>query len=131
MANLSTQKVGQWGERKAARHYRSVGYRIVEQNWRVVHKEIDLIVQNDAYIVFVEVKTRTSDFMRPAAAVNHEKRRLLINAARSYLRRHPTNKQPRFDVVEIYATKNESAKWFEKKIKLDKITVIQSAFGLS
>ena len=128
---VSTMEIGQWGERVAAKHYKAQGYRIVEQNWRVVHKEIDLIAENRDYIVFVEVKTRSSDFMRPAAAVTHDKQRLLINAARSYLRQHPTDKQPRFDVVEVYAAKNERKGWFVPKLKLQKITVIPGAFGLS
>jgi Holliday junction resolvase-like predicted endonuclease len=70
--------------------------------------------------------------LRPAAAVNREKQRLLINAARSYLRCHPTAKQPRFDVVEVYASKKEKRAWWcFSKFKADKITVIESAFGLS
>ena len=130
METTETKELGNWGERIAARHYQKHGYRVLERNWRVVHKEIDLIVEDLAYIVFVEVKTRSSSFLRPAAAVNHEKQRLLINAARSYLRYHPTDKQPRFDVVEIYASKKAKGFLFCPKFKLDKITVIESAFGL-
>lgn len=129
--DVSTGELGRWGERMAARHYRAEGYRIVAQNWRVIHKEIDLVVENQDYIVFVEVKTRTSSFLRPAAAVTRDKQRLLINAARSYLRQHPTEKQPRFDVVEIYAEVNPRRRWFSPKFKMQKITVIRNAFGLS
>ena len=131
MKDVSTKELGAWGEHMAARHYRAEGYRIVSQNWRVVHKEIDLIAENEDSLVFVEVKTRSTDFLRPAAAVTRDKQRLLINAARSYLRQHPTTKQPRFDVVEVYAEQNPNRTWFSSKFKMQKITVIRNAFGVS
>lgn len=129
MKKPSTQKIGRWGEAKAARYYRLLGYRVVRKNWHVVHKEIDLIVEDKTHLVFVEVKTRSTDFQRPAAAVTVEKQRLLISAAKSYLKQNPTNKQTRFDVVEVYATVTPHA-LLGHRIKLGKINAIQNAFGL-
>ena len=64
---------------------------------------MDLILRDDDCLVFVEVKTRSSeDWMRPAAAVNSERRRRLTRTALDYLRllKNPSVKV-RFDIVEV------------------------------
>ena len=93
---------GAWGEAVAAAYLRKKGYRIVQQNFSTRFGEIDLIVQDARYIVFVEVKTRKSDrFGAAREAVDLHKQRRLIATAEQWLQRNPTNLQPRFDVVEI------------------------------
>ena len=72
-------------------------------NFRSERGEIDLILRDQDCLVFVEVKTRSSeDWARPAAAVNAERRRRLTRTALDYLRllRNPTVKI-RFDIVEV------------------------------
>ena len=66
--------------------------------------EIDLIVANKRYLVFVEVKLRRSaDFARACEFVDARKQERLRTTASRYLSDHPTDLQPRFDVIEIYA----------------------------
>ena len=66
--------------------------------------EVDLIVQNRKYLVFVEVKLRKSDqFAQAREYVDLKKQDRLRVTASVYLSENPTNLQPRFDVVEIYA----------------------------
>ncbi len=106
------QALGKLGEEAAAQLYIKAGYRVVERNRHESHNEIDLIAENDTSLVFVEVKTRTqhpgvrSRFGRPALAVDAGKRHRTVLAAESYLRTHPTDRQPRIDVVEVYIGKS-------------------------
>lgn len=112
MSQTEQQLHGKIGEDAAAAYYEKDGFRVVERNYRVSHKEIDLIVENDEFLVFVEVKARVqaygarSRYGRPADAVNRKKRQLTVLAANAYLREHETHKQPRIDIVEVYLTKD-------------------------
>ena len=73
--------------------------------------EIDIIAENEVRILFVEVKSRyvseaSLHYGRPAAAVTWDKQKRIITAARAYLNAHPTNKAIRFDVAEIFLSKD-------------------------
>jgi putative endonuclease len=94
---------GALGERAAKRHLQQQGLKFLAANYRSHHGEIDLVFRQADCLVFVEVKTRSSeDWTRPAAAVNARKKRLLSQTALDYLR---LLKQPevkiRFDIVEV------------------------------
>lgn len=94
---------GQIGEMAARRYLCRLGYKLLTANFRSPRGEIDLVFQDNDCLVFVEVKARSSeDWMRPAAAVNARKRRLLSLTAFDYLRLlgKPQVKF-RFDVVEV------------------------------
>ena len=121
-------EVGIFGESKVARHYRFRFYRIRKKNYKIGHKEIDLIVENPVTLAFVEVKTRTQDptlpnAFPPSLAVDYEKRQNLIHAARAYLAIHPTAKRIRFDVAEVFTQISENG-----RIVLRKIRIIKDAF---
>lgn len=78
------------GERRAARHYRLHGYRLLAANVRAGGYELDLIVRRGRRIVFVEVKERASDgYGGPFAAIGPEKRRRVRRAADAWLAAHP------------------------------------------
>ena len=94
---------GDAGERAAKRHLQEHGLKFLIANFRSARGEIDLIFRDADCLVFVEVKTRSSeDWTRPAAAVNTRKRRLISLTALDYLRRlkYPEVKI-RFDIVEV------------------------------
>lgn len=95
--------LGVRGERAAARLLKRLGYMIVAHSERDRIGEIDLVAVDGKTIVFVEVKTRTSqDRGHPAEAVDQDKQRRLTRVALSYLRRHDLLEYPaRFDVVAI------------------------------
>jgi len=92
---------GRFGEERAAEHLRSLGYQIVEKNYRIRRGEIDIIARHRGDIVFVEVKTRKSDgFGAPAEAVGFRKQaRLKILAAAWLSSKGLSNANCRFDVV--------------------------------
>ena len=94
---------GELGEREARRHLRRKGLKFLTGNFRSGRGEIDLICRDGDCLVFVEVKTRSSEeWVRPAAAVDKERRQRLSRAALDYLRllRNPQVKI-RFDIVEV------------------------------
>lgn len=94
---------GRLGELAARRHLRRAGLKFLTANFRSPRGEIDLVFRDGDCLVFVEVKTRSSEnWTRPAAAVNARKRRLLSQTALDYLQRlgHPEIKI-RFDIVEV------------------------------
>jgi putative endonuclease len=94
---------GELGERAAKRHLKRQGLKFLVANFRSPRGEIDLIFRDEDCLVFVEVKTRSSEeWTRPAAAVNAERRRRLTRAALDYLRllQNPPVKL-RFDIVEV------------------------------
>jgi putative endonuclease len=94
---------GELGERAARRHLRRQGLKFLTANFRSDRGEIDLIFRDRDCLVFVEVKTRSSeDWVRPAAAVDERKRRLLSQCALDYLKllKNPPVKI-RFDIVEV------------------------------
>lgn len=95
---------GAWGERLAAAMLRKQGYKIVATNWSCRFGEIDVIAENREFLVFAEVKLR-KDASHGAARefVGSAKQERLRSTAQLYLCEYPTEKQPRFDVVEIYA----------------------------
>ena len=96
--------MGAWGEEKAARFLKQQGYQVTGRNYRGRYGEIDLIAENDEFLCFVEVRLRkTTHFGRPEETVDHRKQQKLRLTAEAYLQQHPTEKQPRFDIVALYA----------------------------
>ncbi len=88
----------------AAAYLRRKRYQLVSTGYRTRFGEIDLIVSNRKYLVFVEVKLRKSDkFAEAKEFVDIRKQTRLITSAEIYLSQNPTELQPRFDVIEIYA----------------------------
>jgi putative endonuclease len=104
------QKTGIRGEDLAAAYLENHGFRILERNYRFRRAEIDLIClqshkgrRNRPELVFVEVKSRnTASFGYPEDAVDRNKQRNLIKAARAYLfAKGLTATSCRFDVVSV------------------------------
>jgi putative endonuclease len=95
---------GAWGEELAAAYLRKKRYKLLAAGYRSRFGEIDLIVSDRKYLVFVEVKLRKSvQFAKALEYVDHRKQDRIRTTAQCYLAQYPTNLQPRFDVIEIYA----------------------------
>ncbi len=94
---------GELGERAAKQWLRRAGLKFLTANFRSTRGEIDLVFRDGDCLVFVEVKTRSSEeWTRPAAAVDARKRTLLSQTALDYLKmlKNPPVKF-RFDIVEV------------------------------
>ena len=95
---------GAWGEALAAQYLQKKRFKIIATNYRTRFGEIDLIAANRHFLIFVEVKLRKSDkFASAFEYVDLPKQERLRTTAGIYLSQHPTDLQPRFDVIEIYA----------------------------
>ncbi len=115
---------GALGEQYAAAYLIKKGYTIAERNFRSRFGEIDIIAENDEFAAFVEVKTRSADYIsRPAEAVTLQKRRKIIKTAQYYLLNNEKGLQPRFDVIEIVTVSKDDFRVLE-------IQHIEDAFGV-
>jgi len=96
--------LGRWGEALTADYFRSKGYTITALNYATRFGEVDLIAESRKFVVFAEVKLRKdSRFAEAKEFVTREKQRRILAAAGQWLSENECGKQPRFDVVEIYA----------------------------
>lgn len=93
--------LGKWGEQLAAQYLASIGYAIVETNWRCGHYETDIIAMYGGRVIFVEVKTRSTDFCDPVAAVDLKRRRHLEVSADAYIKSHGIPHEYQFDIITI------------------------------
>ena len=101
---INSKLRGAWGEATAAEYLRKKHYKVVAVGYHCRFGEIDLIVSDRKYLVFVEVKLRkTSKFAQARDYVNRAKQDRIRMTASMYLSQNPTDLQPRFDVIEIYA----------------------------
>lgn len=107
--SLLNKLLGRSGEDRASQFLAQQGFRILERNFRVSAGEIDLIALDRDTIVFVEVKTRTSDaYGAPELAVDPRKQARMTKAALAYLAGRKLHQLPcRFDVVAITRTPEE------------------------
>lgn len=100
---MDSRALGQWGEERAARYLRLHGYRIVARNFSCRMGEVDIIAAKRGFLAFVEVKTRSSrSFAEAREFVSAAKQRRVRTAALCYLAKNPTERQPRFDIIEVY-----------------------------
>ncbi len=95
--------LGRQGEEHAVGHLRRLGYRILCRNYRRREGEIDIVAEDGAVLVFVEVKTRSGGSCGdPLEAVTARKRGQIARAAMRYLAENDAHHRPaRFDVVGV------------------------------
>ncbi len=96
--------LGKNGEDIAVEYLQQKGYKIIERNFYCKIGEIDIIALKDEYIVFIEVKTRSSNkYGVPSEAITKEKLKHLYRTAKYYLYiRNLQDEFVRFDVIEVY-----------------------------
>jgi putative endonuclease len=100
------QALGLLGERIAARWLRSRGWRILEHRYQNGHRDLDLVVQRDKTIAFIEVKTRSElSFGGPVSAVDFHKLQQLRRSALVWMARHGREgMEYRVDVIAVWIT---------------------------
>lgn len=98
-------KLGKWGEEQAVRLLENKGYHVLEVDWTLGKRDLDVVAVDEecATLVFVEVKTRTKgEMMAPELAVDRRKMRNLAIAANAYVKLHPKGfRDVRFDIISI------------------------------
>ena len=103
MSKHENKLSGSTGEKLAEKYLRSNGYRVLARNFSTDVGEIDLIVTDDSYLIFVEVKSRMSDtYGMPAEAVDIHKQKKLSMVASQYIKKSMLFGAPvRFDIIEV------------------------------
>jgi putative endonuclease len=95
-------KTGNKGETLAAEFFKKKGFEILERNYRYRHSEIDLIVQRDNWVLFVEVKTRNSSaYGEPEDFIDYKKINKIFEAAEEWIFSTDWKGHIRFDIVSV------------------------------
>ena len=113
--------LGKVAEARAGDYLIKKGYTLLDVNYKTRFGEIDLIANNNTYIIFCEVKMRDkSSIASPREFVDKSKQNKIIACAKMYLSVNPTNLQPRFDVIEVICHNNriKSVKHLENAFTL-------------
>ena len=117
---MKRKALGIWGEKIAMEYLQKRGYQIVETNFRCREGEIDIVARDNDYLVFVEVRTRSSsEFGTPEESVTAAKKKKLVTLAFAYLQSHRNLPSLwRFDVVAIES---------EREGEVTRLNLIQNA----
>lgn len=100
--------LGKIGEEMAIAHLQKLGYKIKLTNYNVGKAEIDIIAEDGGMMVFVEVKTRTSDIHEnPIEAVTPRKRKMMVDAADFYINDRALDCETRFDIIAVVKEGNK------------------------
>ena len=100
-------------------HLQTQGLRLLDRNFRSRTGEIDLIMQQEQTLVFVEVRFRqTCDYGSPAETVTPHKQQRLISAAMHYLQQQGLDLPCRFDIVAISGARQERIEWIQDAFQL-------------
>lgn len=120
--SLFKKTLGREGEDRAAQFLAKKGYKILERNYSTKSGEIDLVALHNGEVVFVEVKTRTSDaYGAPELAVNPRKQLRMIKAALGYIKYKKLHQVPcRFDVVAITAADGNQVELIQNAFEMDR-----------
>lgn len=108
-------------EQEVCRYLQQQGLTLIRRNYHSRGGEIDLIMQHNEVLVFVEVRYRKSSrFGSAIESVNHSKQKRLIHAATHYLQHHPSRQQScRFDVVGVSpAAQGYQMNWIQNAFQL-------------
>lgn len=97
-------KTGEWGEALAREYLVSKGYAIIDTNARFGKNELDIIAEHNNRIVFVEVKTRSSEDYDPVDAIDLKKIKHLCRGAEAYVRSFNIPHPVQFDVIVVIGT---------------------------
>lgn len=104
------REMGQLGEQTAADYLQQLGYRIIERNWRCRTGEIDLIVEHQEQLIFIEVRTRSSaaSFGAALESVNVRKQKQVRQTALVFIHmKHWHHMQMRFDAITVQLDQNQ------------------------
>ena len=115
---------GKSGEDLVANYLRKNGWSIVKRNYQCRYGEIDIIAENEQYIIFVEVKTRKENSMVSAfEAVDSTKQQKIMLTVQDYMSKVETSLQPRFDVAGVTVKERKDGS------KGYALNYIENAFG--
>lgn len=99
-------ETGKKGEALAVKYLAGQGYEILETNFRWQKAEIDLIARQNKTIIFIEVKTRSTDYFGPPSeSVTKKKMKLMAETADYYVISRQLDCEVRYDIISIILNK--------------------------
>ena len=119
-------EMGRRGEEIALEFIRKKGYNILDTNWRHRKAEIDIIAKSKDVLIFIEVKSRSSDYYgRPETFVTTKKQQLISDARDSYHVTHfcPQLLAPALANCESSATKKLLQEFFVSELYHDQLMI--------
>ena len=119
---MNRRATGILGEKLAKDFLKKRGYRILETNYRCPEGEIDIIAKHKDYLVFIEVRTKTSlEFGSPEESITLTKRERLRAVTSRYRQTH--NDLPLLWRIDVVAVE------LDQRGKLSRIELIENAVG--
>lgn len=101
----SHRNIGFQGEEESVRYLITNGYHILARNWQFHHLEVDIIAEDQEFIIFCEVKTRKDNrYGEPETFVTRAKQKNIFAAAGAYIRYFRISKEVRFDILSVIRT---------------------------
>jgi putative endonuclease len=114
---LNKNNAGLQAEQLAATFLQSHGLKLVAKNYHCRYGEIDLVMQDEKVLVFVEVRLRSNPLFGSAAdSISANKQQKLIRAAQFYLQEHKVNSACRFDAVLMHKADTSHIEWIRNAI---------------
>lgn len=115
------QRLGSWGEKLAEDYLSGRGWVLLKRNYRTRYGEIDLVMQDQEMIIFVEVKTRSNlKFGNPEEGITLKKKERMLRSAEACLQEHPEwGSYYRIDVIAVFgrpAAGSPEIIWFENAL---------------
>lgn len=99
--------IGRQGEKIAAKYLLEKGFKIIIKNYHSRYGEVDIICENENYLVFVEVKSKIySSLSNLSERVDFFKQKKFLKTVQIYLSENTSEKQPRIDVLQVIIFRN-------------------------
>jgi putative endonuclease len=100
---MKTNATGRQGEKLAQEYLKEHGYSIIENNYRCVDGEVDIVASKGAFLAFVEVRTKsTRKFGTPEESITRRKKQKLVAVSQHYLQDHDIEHVPwRIDFIAV------------------------------
>lgn len=107
MKRKTTSELGKIMEDHAEKFLMRSGYIILSRNWRFKKAEIDIVAKKENVLVFVEVKSRSSEYFgAPEISINAQKEAMIIDAAQRYMEQINHTWEIRFDIISLIFDKS-------------------------
>ncbi|MCC6817349.1 MAG: YraN family protein [Bacteroidia bacterium] len=102
-------ELGEKGEKIAVKYLNDIGLEVLERNWRKHKTEVDIIAKDADLLVFIEVKTRGTDYFGlPESFVKSKKQMMMAEAAEYYLEQlGQDNMEVRYDIIAVIIEENK------------------------
>ena len=98
-------ELGKWGEQVAVEYLQKKGYQIMFRDWKIGHRDLDIIAKKDDVVVILEVRTRRNNrFGDTEMTIDRQKIKNICIASNTFVKRLKIDNDIRFDIIAITGT---------------------------